>query len=342
MAAQSDEVARLRAELAERDQSLAKLESALKEANDQGALAAQDNASLREATKTQSARLEAASRRLAECEAVTERDQKRLATLEQTLIDEQGAHSALRAKHIDQVERNRAESSALANSIHAVRGRVEVTNKLLEQTRGQFREKVEELRAADRRLMEGGIQIDALEKSLRALKEDLAVANEQIAGADRMRGALVDQVNSLGEAVRAKDTALQAATRNAEALAARVDDTIAATRRAREESERRAGVLQEEIVRLRAERQLADGALEASRSERQQAHAAALVALERPATPEAPKSYGALRSIEAAMSLEAAASIEAAAALEAAGEFDDAESFATHVPRLHAPRAVAL
>jgi chromosome segregation ATPase len=342
MATQSEEVARLRSELAERDQNLAKLESALKEASDQGALAAQDNASLRETMKSQGVRFEAASRRLAEYEAVTERDQKRLATLEQTLIDEQGAHSALRAKHIDQVERNRTESSALANSIHAVRGRVEVTNKLLEQTRGQFREKVEELRAADRRLMESGIQIDALEKNLRVLKEDLAVANEQIAGADRMRAALVDQVNTLSEAVRGKETALQAAARNSEALAARVDETIAATRRAREESERRAGVLQEEIVRLRAERQLADGALEASRSERQQARIAAVAALEGPSAPEAPKSYGALRSLEAAMSLEAAASIEAAAAFAAAGDFDDAESFATLPARLRTPRALAV
>jgi chromosome segregation ATPase len=366
MAAQSDEIGRLRAELAERDQNLARLESALKEANDQGALIAQDNASLRETMKSQGGRLEAALRRLAEYEATSDRDQKRLVTLEQALAGEQGAHATLRVKHIDQVERNRAESSALANSIHAVRGRVDVTNKLLEQTRGQFREKVEELRATDRRLMESGIQIDALEKTLRALKEDLAVANEQIAGADRMRGALVDQVNSLTEAVRSKESALQAATRNSEALAARVDDTIAATRRAREESERRASVQQEEIVRLRAERQLTDGALEASRSERQQARFAAVAALDGPnlfdasklseapkplegskpleaaKSYEAVKSYGASRSLDAAMSLEAAASFEAAAALDAAAGFDAAESFIAPAQRLRPPRAIAV
>jgi glucuronate isomerase len=77
-----------------------------------------------------------------------------------------------------------------------VRGRVEVTNKLLDQTRAQFREKVEELRAAERRVLECDIQIDALEKSERALKEDLAAASDHAAGVDRMRGALVDQVNT--------------------------------------------------------------------------------------------------------------------------------------------------
>ena len=155
-----------------------------------------------------------------------------------------------------------------------MRGRVEVTNKLLEQTRAQLRDKVEELRAAERRLLECDIQIDALEKSERALKEDLAAANDHMAGVDRMRASLIDQVNSLNEAVRAKDAALQAATRNGEVLAARLEDGAAAARRAKEEAERRAVSMQEEIVRLRSERQLADGALEASRVERREARLA--------------------------------------------------------------------
>ena len=126
------------------------MELALKEASDQAALAAQDNVSLRETGKAQAERLDAALRRIAEVEATSERDKQRTATLEQALADEQGAHANLRAKHLDHVERTRAEISALANSVHAVRGRVDVTNKLLDQTRAQFRDKVEELRAAER------------------------------------------------------------------------------------------------------------------------------------------------------------------------------------------------
>ena len=74
--------------------------------------------------------------------------------------------------------------------------------------------------------------------------------------------------------MRAKDVALQAATRNGETLAARLEDGAAAMRRAKEEAERRAVSMQEEIVRLRSERQLADGALEASRVERREARLA--------------------------------------------------------------------
>ncbi len=273
-ATQADEIGRLRGELAARDQSLAKVELALKEASDQGALAAQDNVSLRETGKAHAERLETALRRIAEDEATGERDKQRIAALEQALADEQGAHANLRGKHLDHVERTRAEISALANSVPAVRGRVEVTNKLLEQTRAQFRDKVEEWRAAERRALECDIQIDALEKSERALKEDLAAANDHMTGVDRMRATLVDQVNTLNEAVRVKDVALLAATRNGEVLAARLEDGAAATRRVKEEAERRVASMQEEILRLRSERQLADGALEASRVERREARLA--------------------------------------------------------------------
>ena len=269
-ATQADELARLRGELGSRDQALAQLEAGLKEANDQAALAAQDNLSLRESGKAQSDRLESALRRLSEYETSADRDKQRIAALEQQLADEQGAHANLRGKHVDHVERSRAEISALANSVHAVRGRVDVTNKLLDQTRGQLREKVEELRGAERRLLECGIQIDALEKSERALKEDLAAANDHIAGVDRMRATLVDQVNSLNESLRAKDAALLTAARNNELLGARLEDANATVKRGKEDVERRIAALQEEVARLRAERQLVEGALEASRLERRE------------------------------------------------------------------------
>ena len=67
-ATQADEIARLHNELAERDQSLAKLENAMKEANDQAALTAQDIVGLREALRSRgAARGRAAPRRRDRC-----------------------------------------------------------------------------------------------------------------------------------------------------------------------------------------------------------------------------------------------------------------------------------
>jgi chromosome segregation ATPase len=231
----------------------------------------QENATLRDSAQNLGSSLEASSRRVADCESLLEQGQHRLATLEQALAEEQSAHASLRAKHLDYVERTRSETATLSNTVHAVRGRVDVTNKILDQTRAQLREKIDELRAAERRLLESGIQVDALEKGARALRDDLAAVNERIVGTERVREALVDQVNGLSEAGRVKEAALQSALRTVEQLTARVEEATNARQRAKDELERRTAALQDEITRVRAERQLADGALEASRTERQQA-----------------------------------------------------------------------
>ncbi len=270
-AAQADEIRRLKDELSSRDQSLAGLEASLKVASDQGALLTEENAGLRETLQSLSSRLEAASARLADGESQVDEGRHRLAAVEQALAEEQSEHASLRARHLDHVERSRSETAMLNNTVHAVRGRVEVTNKILDQTRLQLREKVEELRAAERRLLESGIQIDGLEKGARALKDDLAAAGERIAGAERLGQSLADQVDSLSEEARVKEAALQSALRAVEQLTARLEETTNARQRAKEELDRRTASLQDEIARVRAERRLADGALEASRTERQRA-----------------------------------------------------------------------
>jgi chromosome segregation ATPase len=271
----ADEIRRLKDELSSKDQSLANLELSVKVATDQGALLSQENATLRDSAQSLASRLETSSRRVADCESLLDHGQHRLAAVEQALAEEQSTHASLRVRHLDHVERSRSEAATLGNTVHAVRGRVEVTNKILDQTRAQLREKIDELRAAERRLLESGIQIDGLEKGGRALRDDLAAVNERVVGAERVREALVDQVHGLSEAARVKEAALQSALRAIEQLTVRVEEATTARQRARDELEKRTAALQDEIARLRAERQLADGALVASRTERQQARRAA-------------------------------------------------------------------
>ncbi|HEY1940664.1 MAG TPA: hypothetical protein VGH40_00950 [Roseiarcus sp.] len=266
-----EENRRLKEELAAKDKSLASQELSLKVAGDQSALLTQENATLRETSNSLAVNLDAATRRIADFEGQIDQGKHRVVALEQALMEEQTVHAALRARHVEHVERSHAEISTLSNTIHAVRGRVEVTNKILDQTRAQLRDKIDELRAVGRKLLENTIQIDVLEKSARSQKDDLDAANERIAGTERARSVLVDQVNGLNEAVRAKEVALQSAIRTIEQLSVRVDEMAAAKQRAKEELDRRTAALQDEIARMRAERQLADGALEASRAERQQA-----------------------------------------------------------------------
>ena len=266
-----EEIRRLKEELLIKDQALAGQELSLKVASDQCALLAQENATLRDSSHNLAIHLDGATRRVADFESQFDQSKHRVTALEQALGEEQSAHTTLRSRHVEHVERSHAEISTLNNTVHAVRGRVDVTNKILDQTRMQLREKMDELRTAERRLLESGIQIDVLEKSARSCKDDLDAANERVAGTERMRSSLVDQVNALNEAMRGKEAALQSATQTIEQLTAKVDEMTAAKHRTKEELDRRTAALRDEIARVRAERQLADGALEASRAERQQA-----------------------------------------------------------------------
>jgi chromosome segregation ATPase len=269
-----EEVKRVKDELEGKDQHLATLELSLKTDSDTNALLAQEHATLRASSQIIANSLDAANRRVSECEALIEQAKHRNTELERALAGEQAAHTSLRSKHLEHVERSRSETAGLGNTIQAVRGRADTAEKILAEARGQLREKIEELRSAERRLLEGGIKLDSLEKGARSLKEDLAAANERIAGTERVRGSLVDQVNSLTESARTKDAALQTATRKVEQLSARLEELTRDGQRAREEWERSAAALREEVERERAERNLAEGALHASRVERQQARRA--------------------------------------------------------------------
>jgi chromosome segregation ATPase len=268
--AHAEEIERFKAQLAANDQTIASLELSHKSAGDKAILLGQENATLRESWQSLSGSFDAASQRIADFESTIEQNAHRIAELEQALTNEQSKHAGLRARHLEHVERSRAEIAGLGNTVQGVRGRADVAEKILAEARAQLREKIDELRAAERRLLENGIQIDALEKSLRTMKDDLSAANERIAGSERLRLGLADQVNSLGNALKIRDTALHSATAKVEHLTARLDDAAKAAQRDREEWERRTAALREAFEREHAQRNLAEGALQASRAERQQ------------------------------------------------------------------------
>jgi chromosome segregation ATPase len=268
-AARDDEIGRLKAQLVSNDETIAGLELSLKAAGDEGALMAREHATLRDSHQNLIASFDAVSQRVVDYESLNDQNGHRIGELEQGLSNEQSKHAALRAKHLEHLERSRSEISTLSNAIQAVRGRADVAEKILGETRGQFREKTDELRAAERRLLENAIQIDGLEKSARAAKDDLVAVNDRVAGGERIRLGLSDQVNNLSNTLKSKEIALQAATDKIEQLSARFEEAAKGAQRDGEESARAYAALKEAFDREHAERNLAEGALQASRAERQ-------------------------------------------------------------------------
>ena len=271
--AHAEEIDRVKTQLVSNDEAIANLELLLKAAGDERALLAHENETIRESWQSLSSNFDAVSQRVADCESLIEQGGHRIAELEQTLSAEQAKHANLRSKHLEHIERSRSEIAGLGNTVQAVRGRADVAEKILGEARAQLREKIDELRAAERRLLESGIQIDALEKNVRTLKDDLAAANERIASAERIRFGLADQVTNLGNSLKSREVALQSANSKVEHLTSRLDEAAKAAQREREEWERRLTTLKEAFDREHAERNLAEGALQASRAERQQTQA---------------------------------------------------------------------
>ena len=252
-----------------RDDYLARVEAQLKSASDANEMLEQELGALRLSSSEIAASFDSRNRRLAEHETLIEQNRARIYELENALANEQSAHSALQARHLEESERLRGESSQLVHKTDALRGRADMAEKLLSEARAQLRGKVEELRATERQGLEARILAETFEKKLRSATEDLTKAEQRIAAMDDMRVNLVDRVNSLTKALHARDGAATSAEQKTENLARRHDDALRTAQREREQAERTVAELRDMLERERAERILAEGALQAARQIRQ-------------------------------------------------------------------------
>ncbi len=275
------ETKRLKQAMESRDDYMARVEAQLKSASDANELLEQELGSLRLSSSEIAASFNSRNRRLAEYETAIEQNRGRIYELENALANEQSAHSALQARHLEEGERLRGESSQLVHKTDALRGRADMAEKLLSEARAQLRSKVEELRATERQSLEARILAETYEKKLRASSEDLSKAEQRIAAMDEMRVNLVDRVNSLTKALHSRDGAATSAEQKTENLARRHDEALRTAQREREQAERMVSELRDQLERERAERILAEGALQAARQGRpRRGHAPAAEAYE--------------------------------------------------------------
>lgn len=275
------ETKRLKQAMESRDDYMARVEAQLKSASDANELLEQELGSLRLSSSEIAASFNSRNRRLAEYETAIEQNRGRIYELENALANEQSAHSALQARHLEEGERLRGELSQLVHKTDALRGRADMAEKLLSEARAQLRSKVEELRATERQSLEARILAETYEKKLRASSEDLSKAEQRIAAMDEMRVNLVDRVNSLTKALHSRDGAATSAEQKTENLARRHDEALRTAQREREQAERMVSELRDQLERERAERILAEGALQAARQGRpRRGHAPAAEAYE--------------------------------------------------------------
>src|SRR5580693_266311 len=234
-------------------------------------------------TLTQSSRT---SRRLAEIENALSEARARLQQMEHNLAAVEDERKKLSAALDEANERRQSEVYAL--KLDAMRSRSTAAEKLLAEMRQSLVARTEEIRATEAKLMEAVLGRSGAEKKA----EQLAAANEahdrQNKKLEQTRLSLTDRSNVLSETVKARDSALSHAQDKIKSLTDRVELLKAEAAANHAKAEKRIEQLNSAIERERAERAVAEGALEATRGDyaRLQREIAAERALRRRSAPE--------------------------------------------------------
>jgi len=215
-------------------------------------------------TLTQSSRT---SRRLAEIENALSEARARLQQMEHNLAAAEDERKKLSAACDEANERRQSEVYALTLKLDAMRSRSTAAEKLLAEMRQNLVARTEEIRATEAKLVEAVLGRSGAEKKA----EQLAAANEahdrQNKKLEQTRLSLTDRSSVLSETVKARDSSLAHAQDKIKSLTDRVELLKAEAAANQAKAEKRIEQLNSAIERERAERAVAEGALEATRSD---------------------------------------------------------------------------
>jgi chromosome segregation ATPase len=207
------------------------------------------------------------SRRLAEIENALSEARARLQQMEHNLAAVEDERKKLSATLDEANERRQSEVYALTLKLDAMRSRSTAAEKLLAEMRQSLVARTEEIRVTEAKLMEAVLGRSGAEKKA----EQLSAANEahdrQNKKLEQTRLSLTDRSNVLSETVKARDSSLSHAQDKIKALTDRVELFKAEAAANHAKAEKRIEQLNSAIERERAERAVAEGALEATRGD---------------------------------------------------------------------------
>jgi len=207
------------------------------------------------------------SRRLAEIENALADARARLRQMEGNLATVEDERKKLSAACDEANERRQSEVYALTLKLDAMRSRSTAAEKLLAEMRQSLLARTEEIRAAEAKLVDATVGRSGAEKKV----EQLAAANEahdrQNKKLEQTRLSLTDRCSVLSETVKARDSSLSGAQDKVKSLSDRVELLKAEAAASQTKAEKRIEQLNAAIERERAERAVAEGALEATRTD---------------------------------------------------------------------------
>jgi len=208
------------------------------------------------------------SRRLTEVENDLEATRNRL-NHTRTLLNETKNERKALADQVDEINAQfQAEKISLTMKIDAMQSRVTLGERLLTEARNSLIAKTDELRNAERRIVENNVAVTSFEQRLSKQKATIDGFERQVRELEQSRVTLIERANSLTKNLKARDTALAKLDDRIPVLMGRIDqlETMAESNRATYQS--RVDELTAALESERMGRAVAEGALEMARRER--------------------------------------------------------------------------
>ena len=267
-----DENAALRKEAQANDAVLARHERELADARQAIEMLEHDNRTLRAASTEQTNRLAALSTAHDDRENELEAARQQIGDLETKLKAEQSLRHRLEA--LGESERSTARTNVanLEMKVQGLTSRLGVTEKLLNSTRDQLREKTEELKSAERTVREALITKNNLERRLEGLQSETTQIAAAAETTQRARAELADRCEALTKTLEAKESSTARLEQRSQMLLDRIDQLTSDFAGERQAFEARIAALSEELQREKSERAIAQGALEMARRSRVEIH----------------------------------------------------------------------
>jgi len=249
------------------DKRVIESEAAANLAREKHALMENERDSLQTALDQTLGQASRTSRRLAETENGLSDARARVQQLENSLAAVEEERKKLAAAANEANDRRQSEVYALTLKLDAMKSRCAAAEKLLSEMRQNLVARTEEIRVAEAKLVDATVGRSAAEKKVEQLTSTAEMADRQTKKLEQTRLTLSDRTIVLSETIKARESTLAHAEDKIKSLSSRVELLKAEGLSNQAKAEKRIEQLNAAIERERAERAVAEGALEAARTD---------------------------------------------------------------------------
>jgi chromosome segregation ATPase len=260
-----EEHRRLGDRLAAADKRIVQLESEGDTARQKLVVAEREKATLQSSFDNASGETARLSRKVVEAENTVAAMQGRVRQIEANFTELSADRARLAQALDEERQRHQNETRAMQARLEALQTRAITTEKLLDEARAALLARAEEIRTFERRAIEGNLTRNALESRLSEMQNAESQRNAELNDAEQGRMALNERVAALTKAVKTRETALARAEERIAMLSDRTSRLESELQANNYGAEKQIEELTAALQRERAERAMAEGALETGR-----------------------------------------------------------------------------